>query len=48
MTKRLVPLREIIDDAEDRGLDLDQVLINPDEIIELAGEQAKEEADEQD
>ena len=44
MAKRLVPLREIIEDAEDRGLDLDQILINPDDIVELEEEEDEEEA----
>ena len=44
MAKRLIPLREIIEQAEDKGLDLDRILIDPDEIIELEEEEDEEEA----
>ena len=42
MTRRLIPLKRAVKDAEERGEDLDDLFIDPDEIIEL------EEGDEED
>jgi hypothetical protein len=42
MTRRLIPLKRAVKDAEERGDDLDDLFIDPDEIIEL------EESDEED
>ena len=41
MTKRLVPLRRLIRDAEELGDDPESLYVNPDDVVEL------EEADEE-
>lgn len=38
MTRRLVPLKKAIEDAEERGENLDDLFIDPDDIVELEEE----------
>ena len=35
MTRRLVPLKRAIEDAEERGENPDDLFIDPDDIVEL-------------
>ena len=43
MARRLVKVRQIIQDAEAEGLDPDQIFIDPDDLVELEQEQQGEE-----
>ena len=38
MTKRLVRIQRIIEDAENEGLDLDRIFVDPDDLVELEEE----------
>jgi len=35
MTRRLVPLKRIVEEAEERGEDLDSLFIDRDDIVEI-------------
>ena len=42
MTRRLVRVHRVIDEAEEDGLDPDQLFVDPDDVIELEEEQEEE------
>ena len=35
MSRRLVTIRKIVEDAEERGEDLDTIYVDPDDIVEI-------------
>ncbi len=43
MTRRLVPLRRIIEDVEEQGRDPDDLYADPDDIAELEEDEEQEE-----
>lgn len=43
MTRRLVPLKRAIEDAEERGADLNDLFIDPNDIVELEAEDENQE-----
>ena len=38
MTRRLVPVKRMIEDAENQGLDLDELFVDPDDVVEIEEE----------
>ena len=45
MTRRLVPLRRIVEDTEGQGEDLDSLYVDPDDIVELEEDSEVEDED---
>jgi len=43
MTRRLVPLRRLIQDSEEQGEDIDALYVDPDDIVELEEELEEDE-----
>ena len=42
MARRLVSLSRLVEDTEAEGLDLNQIFIDPDDVVELEEEQGEE------
>lgn len=43
MARKLVPVRRLIEDAQDAGLDLDQIFVDPDDLVEVEVDESDEE-----
>ena len=42
MTRRLVPLRRLIEDTEDQGDNPDALYVDPDDVVELEDDEQEE------
>jgi len=43
MTRQLISVRQLIQDLQEEGLDIDQVFVDPDDVVEVEQEAEEEE-----